>query len=67
MHLEHYWKPMSNHLVPLSMSAVPFRVKRTTHMQEPVRILKYCKEELSCSCKGKRCINHMIWESLFDV
>ena len=48
----HYRKPMANPLVPHAVSALPARIRRTTHIQEGVRILRNCCEELNWATKA---------------
>ena len=56
---EFYRKPMSNPLVPLTVSALPARVRRTTHAQEGIRILRNCSETLPWSTKAGHLTNLM--------
>ena len=50
---EHFRKPMANIQVPLAVSALPDKIKRTSHSQEGVRILRNCCVELEWSEKAK--------------
>ena len=43
---EHFRKPMVNPLLPLAISALPAKVRRTTHTQEGIHILRNCSETL---------------------
>ena len=46
---EHYSKPMSNPLLPLNISALPARMRRTTQIQEGMRIMRNCHQDLDWS------------------
>ena len=50
---EHYRKPMANFLLMLESSAMPNKIKRTTMVQEGVRILRNCRLDLTWTEKAR--------------
>ena len=46
---EHYSKPMSNPLLPLNISALPARMRRTTQIQEGMKIMRNWHQDLDWS------------------
>ena len=50
---EYYRKPMANFLLMLESSAMPNKIKRTTMVQEGVRILRNCRLDLTWTDKAR--------------
>jgi hypothetical protein len=53
---------MSNDLLVINCSALPAKVKRTTHTQEDVRVLRSCRRDMAWEEKAKH-LSSLIWIS----